>query len=114
VFALAATLLLVGVGTHLFWKDPHAVRTLNAGQLSEISPLLVSGYRSEGGQGLMFIGTLADGWQRMEEPARREAAKRMHAQLYQAGVFEVILFNRTRALQVHYVGELNTFPGWDS
>jgi hypothetical protein len=74
----------------------------------------VSGYRSEGGQGLMFIGTLADGWQRMEEPARREAAKRMHAQLTQAGVFEVILFNRTRALQVHYVGELNTFPGWDS
>jgi hypothetical protein len=114
VLALAAALLLVGVGTHLFWKDPHAVRTLNAGQLSEISPLLVSGYRSEGGQGLMFIGTLADGWQRMEEPARREAAKRMHAQLTQAGVFEVILFNRTRALQVHYVGELNTFPGWDS
>jgi hypothetical protein len=116
VSALAATLLLVGagVGYHLLAPDPHAVRTLNEKQLSEVSPLLVSGYRSEGGQGLMFIGTLADNWQRMEEPARRKAAKRMHAQLYQDGVFEVILFNRTRALQVHYVGELNTFPGWDS
>ena len=62
----------------------------------------------------MFIGTLADGWQRMEEPARRKAASRLHAQLYEAGVFEIILFNRKRVLQVHYVGELNTFPGWDS
>jgi hypothetical protein len=115
-FAVAAALLLVGAGAGypLFWKDPHAVRTLSEKQLLEVSPLLVSGYRSEGGQGLMFIGTLADNWQRMEEPARRKAAKRMHAHLYEAGVFEMILFNRTRALQVHYVGEMNTFPGWDS
>jgi len=87
---------------------------LSADQLADISSLLVSGYRSEWGKGLMFIGTLADNWQRMEEPARRKAAKRMHAQLYQAGVFEMILFNRTRALQVPYVGEMNTFPGWGS
>jgi hypothetical protein len=116
LFALAAALLLIGagVGYSLLTRAPHTVRTLSAAQLSEISPLLLSGYRSEGGRGLMFIGTLAEGWQRLEEPARREAARRMHAQLYRDGVFEVILFNRTRALQVHYVGEMNTFPGWES
>ena len=115
IVALAAALMMGAAGAyHLLAREPHAVRVFSAEQLANISPLLVSGFRSDGGRGLMFIGTLGDRWQRMEEPARREAAQRLHAQLHQAGVFEVILFNRTRALQVHYVGELNTFPGWDS
>ena len=116
IAALAAALLvLVAAGAYqLLAKDPHAVRVLSEARLRDISPLLVSGYRSEGGQGLMFIGTFADEWQRLTEPARRKVASRVQAHLYENGVFEIILFDRKRVLQVHYVGELNTFPGWDS
>jgi hypothetical protein len=112
---VALLLLLVGgVAYRSISRDPREVRTLSSRELAQISPLLVSGYRSERGQGLMFIGTLADGWQRMDRTARQKAAEGMRDRLERAGVSEVILFNGERALQVHYVGGTNTYPGWDS
>ena len=116
IFALATVLLLLGAGAayRLLEKDPHGVRVLSSAQLAEISPLLVSAYRSENGRGRVFIGTLSDTWQQMQTPARRETAERVRDRLSTLGVSEVILFDGRRALQVHYVGGSNTFPGWDT
>ena len=74
--------------------------------------MLVSGYRSLGGRGELFIGTLGDAWQQMKEPARRELGAHMWNGLIEMGVFEIMLFDRKHKLQVHYVGEFNKFPGW--
>ncbi|MEE8509376.1 MAG: hypothetical protein V3T07_09950, partial [Myxococcota bacterium] len=81
-------------------------------RLAGISPILVSGYRSQGGRGELFIGTLGDDWDQMKEPARREISARVWNGLIEMGVFEIILFDRMHKLQVHYVGDFNKYPGW--
>lgn len=111
---VAAAVVLIAAGAYQYLRsnDPNAVRLLSQEQLAGISPVLVSGYRSQGGRGELFIGTLDDDWQQMKEPARRELSARIWNGLIEMGVFEIILFDRMHKLQVHYVGDFNKYPGW--
>ncbi len=112
-WSLAAGLAaaLAAAGFTYLPLDPRGVRTLSATQLSELSPLLVSGYRSHRGEGPLFIGTLSPRWQRLKPAAQDEAGEAIRARLAREGVREVMLFDDARSLQAHYLGERTRRPG---
>jgi hypothetical protein len=86
----------------------------SARDLLEISPLLESGYRTEDGKGPLFMGAFGGGWNDMDDSERKRLAGHVREKLARIGVREVMLYDERKALQVHYVGERNEYPGWDA
>ena len=73
-------------------------------QLTEISPLLLSGYRNQLGGGEAFIGTLNGNWGQLDAGERRAAAAEIQTGLARAGVREFMLFDSRRLLQARTAG----------
>ncbi len=84
--------------------DPRAARELSEIQLAAISTHLISGYRSERGQGTVFIGTVGPGWRQLDAEERRDAADQIQGGLATAGVRDIMLFDTGRALQARWAG----------
>ena len=89
-----------------------SIATLSQRELAVISPLLVDGHRDDTGGRALFLGTVGEAWRAMDEAQRREAAESLRQKLADLGAHEVMLFDRIRGLQVHYVGLQNRYPGW--
>ena len=85
----------------------------SANDLYALSPMLMSGYRTEDGKGPLFMGTMGPSWDDLERPQRKEVASNLRDRLAPDGIGEVMLYDQRRTLQVHYVGKRNQYPGWD-
>ncbi len=101
---VAVAALTALVGFRWLVPDPQAARVLSGEQLAAISTHLLSGYRSERGQGNVFIGTVGPGWRQLEAEERRNAADEIQGGLVKAGVRDILLFDTSRALQARWVG----------
>ena len=83
----------------------------SANDLYALSPMLMSGYRTEDGKGPLFMGTMGPSWDDLERPQRKEVASNLRDRLAPDGIGEVMLYDQRRTLQVHYVGKRNQYPG---
>ncbi len=112
------TLATVALGLCAALANQVAPNSRTAGELTPeqlriLSPLLAQGYRNQAGKGPVFIGTLASQWDELERSQRKQGAETIHTRLGLVGVRELMLFDATKRLQVHYVGNKNKYPDWD-
>jgi hypothetical protein len=84
--------------------SPRSVRVLDTASVATLSPYLESAYRDGLGFGRSFFGTLNDRWRALEDRARAREALRIAETLGKDGVQQIMLFDRRRALRVHWVG----------
>ena len=108
--ALTAVLLVVtafSVARFLEEREG-AVRILPADEIQQLSPFLLSGYRSDEGRGDVFVGSIDEHWWDQLEPTERAALATLLAE--RLGVRELQLFDRTRSLRARWVSGELTFP----
>ena len=72
------------------------------GDFSELSPYLESGYRSAAGESARFVGTLVEGWERLDTSERLSEASRIGDGLRGQGVDDVVLLDHHATVQVRY------------
>jgi hypothetical protein len=109
--ALAAVLLAVtaSAGVRLLESQEGAARVLPVEEIRQLSPYLLSGYRSDEGRGDVFIGNIDERWWDDLEATERAALASLLAE--RLGVRELQLFDRTRSLRARWVSGEITFPG---
>lgn len=109
------TLVLLALGgytlsDHLVERE-QAFRSFSDEQLRGFSPLLVSAYRSEGGRGGLYVGTLDERkWDALGPREKQEMASDMGWALAGYGVREMLLYDGTRSLRARWVAGELTLP----
>lgn len=73
-----------------------------AGDFSEVSPYLESGYRTDDGGSVRFVGRLSTGWERLDTTERLSVASRIGDGLHRQGVEEVVLLDQHDTVQVRF------------
>jgi hypothetical protein len=73
-----------------------------AGDFSEVSPYLESGYRSDDGGSARFVGRLSAGWERLDTTERLSVASRIGEGLRQRSIDDVVLLNQHDTVQVRF------------
>jgi hypothetical protein len=91
-------------------NDVRSAHLLSPADLTTVSRYLDSAYRDGHGHGPTFFGTLSPQWNALSARAQREEAMRLGLDLARSGVDQVMLFDRKRALRVHYAGGDLLFP----
>jgi hypothetical protein len=91
-------------------NDARSAHLLSPADLTALSSYLDSAYRDGHGHGPTFFGTLNPKWNGLSPRAQREEAMRLGGDLARSGVDQVMLFDRKRALRIHYVGGNLLFP----
>jgi hypothetical protein len=86
-----------------------AVRVLPAAEVAQLSPFLLSGYRSDEGRGDVFIGSVDENWWEALEPSERATLATDLAERLR--VRELQLFDRTHSLRARWVSGELTLPG---
>jgi hypothetical protein len=73
---------------------------------------LVGGTKDVAANRALFMGILDDRWFQMGDLDQRAAAEVLRRRLAAMRLHNVMLFNRHKALKIHYEGSLNRMPGW--
>ncbi len=121
-FAAVARHLLLGamcIAMGLVWYDANRVRpdrntveNLSSQELEALSPYLIHATKDVTSNRALFMGILDDRWFQMGELDQRAAAEILRRRLAAMRLHNVMLFNRNKALKIHYEGSLNRMPGW--
>ena len=73
-----------------------------AGDFSEVSPYLESGYRTDDGGSARFVGRLSAGWERLDTTDRLSVASQIGEGLGQRGIDDLVLLDQHDAVQVRF------------
>jgi hypothetical protein len=73
-----------------------------AGDFSEVSPYLESGYRTDDGGSARFVGRLSAGWERLDTTDRLSVAAQIGEGLGQRGIDDLVLLDQHDAVQVRF------------
>lgn len=78
---------------------------MSRSELAALSPLLADGGRNADGLGTAFVGTVTERWGELAEEQRRNEAAAIAAALREAGVRDIMIYDRSGRVRIQALGE---------
>jgi hypothetical protein len=100
--ALGACLLGLALVGFLQLNESPQTEHYSPARAQRISPYLEAAHRTDSGSGPLLVGTLGNGWTELSAAERRSMGKQIAEELSHDGIDHVMLFDKSRHLEIHY------------